>query len=120
VRSLLPSPFCFQRRPLSWERSPQGLLSLLLRNFVCRLKPGLVYVEKAISGLESLFCDTKKSFLSFFERVTSSHKLSQLCIRGGEGFGMPAWRQHGQLSRRTLTHKALALAADAAFRRCKR
>eukprot|EP00955_Chlamydomonas_euryale_P048210 353901-Chlamydomonas_euryale.AAC.2 len=46
--------------------------------------------------------------------------LSQLHIRGGEGFGMPAWRQPRPLSQRTLTHTAQALAADAAFRRRER
>eukprot|EP00955_Chlamydomonas_euryale_P066015 359427-Chlamydomonas_euryale.AAC.2 len=41
-----------------------------------RVQPDFVYVEKAISALTSLFCDTKKAFLSFFKGgkfLTTSH-----------------------------------------------
>eukprot|EP00955_Chlamydomonas_euryale_P058815 357217-Chlamydomonas_euryale.AAC.6 len=103
------SPSSFSAMTPFRGRSPTGLL--------------LFYVVKAISGVESLFRDAKKSRSFRSSRVAdahvTAHDVPQLLTtlhsrrrRIRDASLATAWAA----SRRTIGHKSQTLAADAAFR----
>eukprot|EP00955_Chlamydomonas_euryale_P063933 358816-Chlamydomonas_euryale.AAC.4 len=108
----------FRRSSPSGGVALQGCLWFRREDLSAGSNPALITSRKPFPGLNRCFATSKN--VPFVLRGWQTFHNFTFRIRGGEGFGVPAWRQPGTLSRRTLTHKAQALAADAAFCLCER